>query len=786
MPTPLNDVEATKINGFAGLHAFNTYLTQFHTPHPPNSRENGRLYHWLGSLVQEFQLEAKQNNVQLDIITKDDTKVSIKQDWFTTEEYWVPDSRNVIAKIVGSDEKLRDQSILINAHYDSVPTSFGVTDNGMGVTVTIELLRYFIKNPPKHTMIFLFNNMEEGGLVGAKVFVEHPWFKSVKVFLNLEGAGAGGRSMLFRSSSLLGVKKLASSKAHYLNASPLGNDMFKLNLIKSDTDYSVFDRLGVPGLDVAFYSPRSHYHTQRDSLAYTSPKSVQYMGQLSLGLLQNLDQSGSFQDDVKEQPVYYDFIGRFIIVMSFFTYQLIHILALIITPLVPIVWVLKQHPNTNHHIHTLKKEAIEFSKGFFISLSAFIAVLTSLGISTLILININPLVSYAGANLVAFYLFIAQLTGLVLSLLICQKCSWYRVSLSKNPEILLHGLNGIWWILVVLATVLGHYRISALYYAIWYLIFGTLASITFHLLPKDNKYRLPLVFAIQYIIPFILMSQNITLTLTALRHSPVDGSSALPLYVITGYEIALVVLPLLYWVQLAGNQRKVLKLLSILFAIILVICFFKSPFDSNLSPNKLLYRQEYNVTSPIAKNIVRTNQGVETLKDALTEEELKTFACESISPYTEECTYESTLLPLYARQDPYNEATISFNKTCTDDVCTIDGNFSSKNSLFCQIKFHQNHDVIEKAWINNGTPIEHESVKTIMSYSDNYDTPIPFGFSYPAQSSSPQGTFSCYYDEWYHDELPGFTSLRDRLSSKALLVIRGQGISIVHFKNLEF
>lgn len=87
MPTPLNDVEANQINGFAGLHAFNNYLTQFHTPHPPNSRENGRLYHWLGSLVQEFQLEAKQNNVQVDIITEDDTKVSMKHDWFTTGIY---------------------------------------------------------------------------------------------------------------------------------------------------------------------------------------------------------------------------------------------------------------------------------------------------------------------------------------------------------------------------------------------------------------------------------------------------------------------------------------------------------------------------------------------------------------------------------------------------------------------------------------------------------------------------------------------------------------------------
>lgn len=131
--------------------------------------------------------------------------------------------------------------------------------------------------------------------------------------------------------------------------------------------------------------------------------------------------------------------------------------------------------------------------------------------------------------MVAFYLFIGELAGLVLSLLICQKCSWYRISLSKNPEILLHGLNGIWWFFVILATILGHYKASILYFMIYFLVCGSLASFVYTSSPtKDTKYHLPLVFAIQYIIPFIFMTQNISLAITSLRHSPVDGVSELP------------------------------------------------------------------------------------------------------------------------------------------------------------------------------------------------------------------------------------------------------------------
>ena len=71
------------------------------------------------------------------------------------------------------------------ARVDSVPTSNGVTDNGMGVATTLEMMRYFIEHPPRNTIIFLLNNFEEGGLLGCKTFIHHPWYAAVKLFINL-------------------------------------------------------------------------------------------------------------------------------------------------------------------------------------------------------------------------------------------------------------------------------------------------------------------------------------------------------------------------------------------------------------------------------------------------------------------------------------------------------------------------------------------------------------------------------------------------------------------------
>jgi hypothetical protein len=61
---------------------------------------------------------------------------------------------------------------------------------------------------------------------------------------------------------------------------------------------------------------------------------------------------------------------------------------------------------------------------------------------------------------------VAAFTGLIGSLVICDKCSWYKQNLEKSPETILHGLNGIWWLFVLLAAYLGSKEVAGLYFAI--------------------------------------------------------------------------------------------------------------------------------------------------------------------------------------------------------------------------------------------------------------------------------------------------------------------------------
>ena len=78
-------------------------------------------------------------------------------------------SHNVIAEIKG--EKYPEQIVSFGAHYDSVPFSTGVYDNGAGSVINLEILRYFAENPPARTLKFMWYGSEEIGLEGSKAFV---------------------------------------------------------------------------------------------------------------------------------------------------------------------------------------------------------------------------------------------------------------------------------------------------------------------------------------------------------------------------------------------------------------------------------------------------------------------------------------------------------------------------------------------------------------------------------------------------------------------------------------
>lgn len=171
----------------------------------------------------------------------------------------------------------------------SVSTGYGATDNGMGVVTVLQLLKYFTTpgNQPQRGIVVLLNNGEEDGLHGAYAFGQSPLLPFVRTFLNLEGAGAGGRAALFRTTDQEVTASYAGTSDPF--GSVVSSDLFGLGTVKSGTDYTPFtESYGQRGLDLAFFKPRARYHTEEDDAKHTSRASLWHMMSAALHTMINL------------------------------------------------------------------------------------------------------------------------------------------------------------------------------------------------------------------------------------------------------------------------------------------------------------------------------------------------------------------------------------------------------------------------------------------------------------------------------------------------------------------
>lgn len=194
----------------------------------------------------------------------------------------------------------------------------------MSCITLLQLLSHYTSQgqQPKHGIVLLFNNAEEDGLLGAIAFGYSPIRRFCHTFVNLEGAGAGGRAMLFRTTDLEVAKAYGSSP--YPFGSIIAADAFEAGVIQSGTDYQIFaDHYGQRGMDIAFYEPRSRYHTEDDDARHTSVKSIWHMLSAALASTKKLsdtsgttfsgDRSDGRQDLVQNgrptRGVWFDFLG---------------------------------------------------------------------------------------------------------------------------------------------------------------------------------------------------------------------------------------------------------------------------------------------------------------------------------------------------------------------------------------------------------------------------------------------------------------------------------------------
>ncbi len=216
---------------------------------------------------------------------------------------------NVLARLEGSQPT---GTILLMAHYDSVAAGPGASDDTAGVAAVLEVARVLKAGPPpKNTVLFLLDDGEEQGLLGARVFAESPAARDVKVVVNLEARGSSGPSLMFETSGDDGwlIPLYAAGASH-----PTTSSVFATiyDLMPNDTDLTIFKQRGVHGLNFAYVGNPTHYHTALDNFENASPASLQHHGDNALAAVRGL--AGA---DLASPPpgdaVFFDVLGTTVV-----------------------------------------------------------------------------------------------------------------------------------------------------------------------------------------------------------------------------------------------------------------------------------------------------------------------------------------------------------------------------------------------------------------------------------------------------------------------------------------
>lgn len=202
-------------------------------------------------------------------------------------------TRNVIMVLPGSDKQLKNEYVILGAHFDhlgmggpgsgsrvpdTVAVHYGADDNASGVALIIELAEKLAANPESHrrTVVVAAFSGEEMGLLGSKWLVENSEIDLSKVnaMVNMDMVGR------LNENSLLQIGGVGTAEP-FKQMIAAKNDTAVLKLSLSEEGYGPSDHAAFYGknIPVLFVSTGAHldYHTPADS-----PGKINYDGMLKL------------------------------------------------------------------------------------------------------------------------------------------------------------------------------------------------------------------------------------------------------------------------------------------------------------------------------------------------------------------------------------------------------------------------------------------------------------------------------------------------------------------------
>jgi Zn-dependent M28 family amino/carboxypeptidase len=199
-----------------------------------------------------------------------------------------PNGFNLIAEIPGSDPQLKDEVVMIGAHFDSWHAGTGATDNASGSAAMMEAMRILqtLGIKPRRTIRIALWGGEEQGLLGAREYVKQhfadpttqqtkPDHAKISAYYNIDnGTGKIRGIWMQQNGAVEPVFKDWIGPLKDLDVNTLGPRSV------SSTDHLAFDAVGIPGFQFIQerleYNSRTH-HSNMDTVDHVQAADMKQM-----------------------------------------------------------------------------------------------------------------------------------------------------------------------------------------------------------------------------------------------------------------------------------------------------------------------------------------------------------------------------------------------------------------------------------------------------------------------------------------------------------------------------
>ena len=186
---------------------------------------------------------------------------------------------NVIGILPGTDSVLRNEIVVVGAHYDHLgfgrpvdgDSIFnGADDDGSGTVATIMIFRALgAIAPPRRTIIFIASTGEEQGVRGTRYYIEHPTrpLEQTVADMEIEMIGrpdslAGGRGRAW----LTGFERSTMGESFAAAGLPIGPDKRPGQSFFARSDNIAFARMGLPAHTLSSFNLHGDYHQVTDEV----------------------------------------------------------------------------------------------------------------------------------------------------------------------------------------------------------------------------------------------------------------------------------------------------------------------------------------------------------------------------------------------------------------------------------------------------------------------------------------------------------------------------------------